>query len=57
MSVKDKNEVKSVSSPTPVVSSQYIDIDAYAPKVMATPYSSVPQMNATSSPSMRKVRT
>ncbi len=35
MSDKDKNEVKSISSTSQLSSSPFIDIDAYAPKMMA----------------------
>ncbi len=35
MSDKDKNEVESVSSTTQLASTPFIDIDAYAPKMMA----------------------
>jgi formate/nitrite transporter len=35
MSDKDKNEVKSISSTTQLAGSPFIDIDAYAPKMMA----------------------
>ena len=35
MSDKDKNEVKSISSTSQLANTPFIDIDAYAPKMMA----------------------
>ena len=35
MSDKDKNEVENISSTSQLASSPFIDIDAYAPKMMA----------------------